>query len=348
MQIKINKYQLSEIYNLNYKVFYPLNKFVSKKQFLSIVNKMEINKNVFFPIPIYLSLNKIPKSTKKIKVFYKNSFVCNLIVNEVYSFSYNKKIELGIKIFGTNDINHYGFNKFLFHNNLFIDCKIDNFNSTKNLIKFTKPKNILNLIERKKIKTLVGFHTRNVPHKAHEWIHKYGLQKCKNLMIQPLIGQYISGEYKESIIIKTNKLIVKELYKNKNVFFAILNSFPRYAGPREALFHALIRKNYGCSHFLVGRDHAGVKNYHGIYDSQKICKKFQTQLGIKIITFKEPFLCQGCKKIYNRKCNLCLNKKKLKISGTMIRTMIINNKKIPPEIMSKKFSKILKATSFIK
>lgn len=348
MKIKIDKYKLSEIYNLNYNVFYPLTKFISKKQFLSIVNKMEINKKIFFPMPIYFSLNKIPKKTKKLKVYYNDSYVCNLLINNIYSFTHNKKIELGIKIFGTKDINHFGFNKFLFESNFFIDCEIDNFNPKKNLIKFTNPKKIIDIVAMKNIKTLAGFHTRNVPHRAHEWIHKYGLKKCKNLMIQPLIGQYMSGEYKESIIIKTNKLIVNEVYKNKNVFFAILNSFPRYAGPREALFHAIIRKNYGCTHFLVGRDHAGVKKYYGVYDSQKLCKKFQKKIDIKIITFKEPFLCEGCKKIYNKKCKLCLKEKKLKISGTMIRDMINNQEQIPTMIMSKKFSKILNRTSIIK
>ena len=143
MKIQINKYQLSEIYNLNYNVFYPLTKFVSKKQFFSIVNEMEISKNIFFPIPVYFSLNKIPKKTKKIKVFYNNSYVCNLLINNIYSFTHSKKIELGNKIFGTNDINHYGFNKFLFESNFFIDCEINNFDPKKNLIKFTDPKKII-------------------------------------------------------------------------------------------------------------------------------------------------------------------------------------------------------------
>ena len=106
MYIQIDKYQLSEIYNLYYKVFYPLTKFVSKKQFLSIVNKMEISKNIFSPIPVYFSLNKISKKTKKIKIFYNDLFICNLLINNIFSFTYSKKIELGIKIFSTNDINH--------------------------------------------------------------------------------------------------------------------------------------------------------------------------------------------------------------------------------------------------
>ena len=93
MKIQIDKYQLSEIYNLYYKVFYPLTKFVSKKQFLSIVNKMEISKNIFFPIPVFFSLNKISIKTKKIEVFYNDSYVCNLLIKNIYSFTYNEKIE---------------------------------------------------------------------------------------------------------------------------------------------------------------------------------------------------------------------------------------------------------------
>ena len=97
MKIQIDKYQLSEIYNLNYNVFYPLTKFVSKKEFLSIVNEMKISKKLFFPMPIYFSLNKIPKKTKKITIFYNDSYVCNLLINNIYSFTHSKKIELGKK-----------------------------------------------------------------------------------------------------------------------------------------------------------------------------------------------------------------------------------------------------------
>ena len=345
MKIEINHNQLSDIYNIFYKVFDPIDKFVSKKQFLSITNNMQVNKHSFFPIPIYFCIDRISKNTKKLDVYFKKNFICNLSINDIYTFSIPERLKLGYKLFDTKDISHPGFVKFLNSDKFFIDCFINNFSRKKNLIQFTEPKHLKKIIKGKPI---VGFHTRNVPHKAHEWIHRFGIKKVKNLLIQPLIGQYRAGEYKEDVIIKSNKIIVDEIYKNKNVYLAYLNTFPRYAGPREAIFHAIIRKNYGCSHFLVGRDHAGVKNYYNIYDSQKICKKYATRIGIKILTFNEPFLCSGCNIIYNKKCLKCNHNTKIKISGTIIRNLILNNKNVPRNIMRKRISKTLNHKSIIK
>ena len=159
---------------------------------------------------------------------------------------------------------------------------------------------IVSIFFKSKLKTIVGFHTRNVPHRAHEWIHNFALKKCDGLFIHPLIGQFKKNEYKEKIIIQSNLKLINDIYKNKNIFFGLFNSYPRYAGPREALFHALIRKNYGCTHFMLGRDHAGVGKYYTKYESQKLCIEHEKYLKVKIISFKEPYLCTSCKKVVNK------------------------------------------------
>ncbi len=262
-------------------------------------------------------------------------------------FTPNQKKKIGYKIFSTKNIEHPSLKKFLFDSHYFIDCEIKNFKYNKKLLKFTEPKNLRKKLQKNNVSSIVAFHTRNVPHKAHQWIHEYGLKKIKNLLIQPLVGQYREGEYKESIIIKTNKFLIEKIYKNKNVFFAILFSYPRYAGPREALLHSLVRKNYGCTHFFVGRDHAGIGKYYGKYESQNICKYYEKKIGINIIAFKEPYLCTGCNKIINIKCKKCLNPNKLKVSGTFIRNLLLKNKKIPNKFMDKKISKMMDSNSLI-
>ena len=306
---------------------------------------MRIDKNIFFPLPIYFSLDKIYKQTKFLNVFFNKKKVCQLVVKNIYTFTKEEKLYLGKKIFGTNNINHPGFKYFCLKSNFFIHCTIKNFNENLNLINFCKPSDFKNILLNKKINSLVGFHTRNVPHRAHEWIHRYGLKKCKNLLIQPLIGQYRKGEFKESKIIETNKKIVKEVYAN--TFFSILNSYPRYAGPREALFHAMIRKNYGCTHFLIGRDHAGVSDYYGLYESQRFAKKYENEMGINIIKFREPYMCSECKEIMNSRCKKCINKKKIRISGTFIRKKISENKNISKFLMRLEISKLLDKKSII-
>ena len=154
------------------------------------------------------------------------------------------------------------------------------------------------------------------------------LEKYDDLLIQPLLGQYKRNEYLDNTIIKTNKKVLK-IYKKDNLFFAPLFSYPRYGGPLEAALHAIVRKNYGCTHFWVGRDHAGYKKFYSKYESQKFCLKNEKKLGIKIIAEKEPYFCKGCKKIVNKKCyeQSCIRSGKIYISGTEIRKYIYNNKR---------------------
>ena len=133
------------------------------------------------------------------------------------------------------------------------------------------------------------------------------------------------------------------------MLYCNLNSYPRYAGPREALLHAIIRKNYGCTHFLVGRDHAGYKNYYYKYESQQKAITNEKKIGIKIINFNEPVACLNCKKIFSNKCTYCNTTTKfLRISGTYIRNLILKNKKIPEIMMSKKISKGLNQMCILK
>ena len=141
--------------------------------------------------------------------------------------------------------------------------------------------------------------------------------------------------------------LINQIYKKKNVFFGLFNSYPRYAGPRESLLHAIVRKNYGCTHFIVGRDHAGVKKYYAKYESQKTCLKYEKYLKIKILSFKEPYLCNHCKKVINKKCPYCNKTSKKFINGTLIRKLLLKKLKIPSTIMRKEISNLLKRNSLI-
>ena len=280
-----------------------------------------------FPFPVFFSLNKIDyerlSDKRNIQIIYGQTFVCNLKVNSFYSV--NKK-KIGKKIFNTSNISHPGYKNFIESGNYNIDCEIKKFN--KKILKkinFSNPNEIKKTIKKRKLKTIVGFHTRNVPHKAHEWIHSFGLKNCEGLLVQPMIGQFKKNEYKSNYIINSNKKLVEKIYKKKNILFGVFNSYPRYGGPREAAFHALVRKNYGCTHFLVGRDHAGYKNFYKKYESQNFCKQIEKKIKIKILKFNEPFLC--------KKYNIILNDKKIckgakfPISGTYIRNLLFKKKR---------------------
>ena len=157
----------------------------------------------------------------------------------------------GKKIFGKNFKNHSYYSKFKKENYAFIDLeyiKLEKKNlKDKNFVPPIKFKKRINFKNKKK-KSLAGFHTRNVPHSAHQWIHQFLIKKYSNILIQPLIGQYKKNEYLDQIIKKTNLIAIK-MYPRKKAFYLPYFSYPRYGGPLEASLHAIVRKNYGCTHF---------------------------------------------------------------------------------------------------
>ena len=340
--LKLNQNQFSDLINLNNKVFLPLINFVNKKDFETIIKKSLFNKK-FFPYPIFFGVNKKNyikyKNKKELIFFYKSKIIAK--VNNINFFQINKK-EFGIKIYGKNYKNHPYYKKFKSENYRFLNFDV------KKIYKFKLDKSFFIspdfFKKQNKKKKLASFHTRNVPHTAHQWIHKYLIKKYNSLLIQPLIGQYKLGEYKDNVIIELNKKIVKQ-YKNKNVFVIPFFSYPRYGGPREASLHAIVRKNFGCSHFWVGRDHAGYKQFFKKYASQKFCKKITKKLKINIVAVKEPYYCSKKKFIVNQ-CS-CKVSCKIPVSGSSIREMIKKNINIPSYLMSKKISKNLNKLSLI-
>jgi len=342
ISLSISKSQFSDLLNLQNNVYYPLNHFVNEKDFKDILNKKKIS-NTFFPMPIFFGVSRDDYSKIKnfelIKLYYKKNYLALIKIKSF--FKINPKT-FGKKIFGKNFNKHPYYQKYKNENFIFIDFKF------KKLIKknlkdkyFISPNLFKKRVKKKlkKTKFLAGFHTRNVPHAAHQWVHKHMLKKYNKILIQPLMGQYKKNEYSDHIIVKTN-IIASKLYKKNNAFFIPYFSYPRYGGPLEAALHAIVRKNYGCTHFWIGRDHAGYKNYYSKYASQKYCKNIQKKLGIKIISENEPYYCSGCKKIVNKKClsKICKKSFKKSVSGTKIRNYIKNSKPIPEYLMDKRIS----------
>lgn len=344
--ISLDDYQFSDLLNLVNNVFYPLTKYPNKKELTDIIVNQKYKKK-FFPFPIFFSVNKKIytkiKNENKINLIYKKKKIA--IIKNINFFTLNKNL-IFKNLIPYKLKNHLYFKSY---RKIFSFVSFDIFKLIKKNLKhkfFISPKafKIKNKITKKNY--LASFHTRNVPHRAHQWIHSYLLKKYKKLLIQPLVGQYRDGEFADDVIIRMNKIAAKGLSSmQKKVFVIPFFSYPRYGGPKEAALHALVRKNYGCSHFWVGRDHAGLKKYYKIYESRDYCKRVETKLKIKIVSLNEPKLCCICNKISIRKC--CKSSKMKNISGTMIRNYIKNNKKIPENFMIKKISKKLSKNSLI-
>ena len=339
-KININFQEYLELERLSDNSFLPVKNFMKKKEAISVINKMRY-KNKIFPLPILLSIelkqyNELLMNNSTVNLIYKNILVGKIINPEIFKIDINKMCK---KIFGTTNIKHPGVNFYKNQSGLFIGGRTILKRKIQHEFKKFEinPKQVKRLKIKKKLNTLVGFQTRNIPHKAHEFLIRNALENYDGVFIQPLIGKKKTGDYLPPVIMDAFKFLVSNFLVKDKVILGSLTTFMRYAGPREALFHAIIRRNYGCTHFIVGRDHAGVGNFYNKLDAQKLVKKFENKIKIKIIDSTGPFYCEVCQMISTNKiCKHVKKNEKTEISGTYIRSLFKKGVNPNEKFISKK------------
>ena len=317
--MQINSETLQEIINIEVGLFAPLNGFMDSKDYRSVVDECRLSSGEVFTLPITLDSNEMILEDE-LFLEYNGKRVAKIEVEDVYKV---KEDDIK-KIFKTDDVKHPGVAKELKRGKYRIGGKVVLLDKSllKNALNPAKTKELF-----KKHKTIAGFQTRNIPHRAHEHLHRLALEFCDALFINPLVGWKKRGDFSEKAVEAGYRALIENYYTNLNVYFDTLKTPMRYAGPREAVFHAIIRYNLGCTHFIIGRDHAGVGNYYGKYEAQEFALSLQKDLKIKILPFKEPSFCPKCDMIVSERS--CGHKEKEPISGTMIRKMLSSGE-IPP------------------
>jgi len=326
--------------------FSPLEGFMGQKDFQSVLDNMRLANGLVWTLPIILDVPKEKANEfnvgEDISLVYNRDILAILRLDE--KFLYDKK-DMSSKVYGTLDEKHPGARRVLAMNPILLAGKITLLRrrTTENSAYALTPKQVRRVFKERHWSKVVGFHTRNVIHRSHEYIQLAAMEQegCDSLFVHPVIGKKKHGDYEASYIIKSYERMISGLYPENRVVFSTFNTYSRYAGPREAVFTAICRQNFGCSHFVVGRDHTGVGNFYTPTASHDIFDRFP-DLGIKIIKFDEVFYSEKLREHLHSADNPNHDgADKLRISGTEARKMLEKGITPPEWFMRPEISEII-------
>jgi len=334
----------NDIENIADGVFSPLEGFVGEQDFHSIVKTGRLADGLPWTVPIVLDVDEETavkmKDAGQIALATGSDRFAILHVEETYSFD---KLACTKAIYQTDDIKHPGVEKMVNMKNRLVGGRLQ-------VVRRIEQSSLRNYrmtpaetraeISRKGWKSVVGFQTRNVPHVAHEMLQKAALNLYDGLFVNPLIGKKKQGDFKDEVILATYVALIDHYYPKDRAMFVTLHTEMRYAGPKEAIHHAIMRKNFGCSHFIVGRDHAGVGTYYHPFAAHEIFKDY-TDLEIEPVFFPAFYYCKKCLSYANERNCPHGPEFREELSGTKMRNMVSLGE-IPAEhLMRPEISKII-------
>ena len=337
-KLEININLSEDIINISNGVFSPLEGFLHNNDLENVLNEKRLTDDTPWTIPVLLDFNKqdineVKEGDTILLTNKENGVLALLDIDEI--FTYDKKT-LAQTVYGTQDTTHPGVANVYNMKQLLLGGKINLLDSrTRKFDEYNlSPKETRILFKEKGWKEIVAFQTRNPPHIGHEYVQKTALTFVDGILINPIIGKKKSGDFRDEVILSSYETLIKHYYLKKRAVMSILRTSMKYAGPREAIHHAIMRKNFGCTHFIVGRDHAGVGNYYGPYDAHDIFSEFP-DLGIIPVFFRSFSRCTKCGSVVNDK--ICPHDQKYHInfSGKKIRELLRNGE-IPSEDMMRK------------
>jgi sulfate adenylyltransferase len=342
--LKIGDDLISDVENIATGVFSPLEGFIGKVDYRNILNEMRLANDLPWTIPIVLDAGRdeareLKEGEDAVLLSRTGRPVAVFHLEEKYEYD---KEELAEKVYLTRDKAHPGVAKVAGMKDVLLAGPVDLIEVSPTPFDRYKlsPKETRILFKEKGWKTVVGFQTRNTPHIGHEYVQKTALTFTDGIFVNPVIGRKKKGDFKDEVILASYEELIRNYYLKERAVMAILQMEMRYAGPREAIFHAVIRKNFGCTHIIIGRDHAGVGSYYPPYAAQDIFEDFP-DLGIAPLFFKSFSYCRKCQSVVNEKTCPHPPSEHIQFSGTKIRDMLVKGQVPPAELMRPEVARVI-------
>lgn len=328
-------------------VFSPLEGFMGSADYNSVLKSMHLASGLSWSLPITLSVTVEGASSLKegtdVALQDENGLALAIFHLEE-KFTFNKEKE-ALAVYRTKDMSHPGVAYTYSQGDVLLGGKIDMLRRPA-VQDFQEhrltPAQTRKIFLEKGWHRIVAFQTRNPVHRAHEYIQKCAMEITDGLLLHPIVGATKEGDIPADVRMDCYKVLLEHYYPKDRTILAVFPAAMRYGGPKEAIFHAICRKNYGVTHFIVGRDHAGVGDFYGSYDAQNIFKEFgEGELGIQPLFFDHSFYCKRCIGMASAKTCSHDPSEHIALSGTKVREMLSNGIKPPPEFSRPEVAQIL-------